>query len=72
MSAVYTAAELAERIGKTEHWVKRHASQLPHRRFGRSIRWTEEDVEQILAAARRRGEASELRPIGRRRSGSAA
>lgn len=45
--------ELADRIGKSgDYWTKAaRAKRVPHRRLGRSIRFTEDDVTAILAAA---------------------
>jgi hypothetical protein len=69
-----TAADVASRIGKTERWVKRHARELPHHRFGRTYVFSDQDVADILAAHRHAPEpaapADELRPVGRTRRAS--
>lgn len=45
-------AGLAEVLGKTaDYWTKAaRARRVPHHRIGRSIRFTQGDVDQILAA----------------------
>lgn len=52
-TATLTPDELAERIGKSgDYWTKAaRAKRVPHRRLGRSIRFTEDDVVAILEAA---------------------
>lgn len=49
-----TAAEVAQRLGKSsDYWSRRAARrEVPHTRIGRSVRWSEQDVADILAAAR--------------------
>lgn len=63
-------AEVADRIGKTERWVRSHAAELPHHRFGRTYRFSEDDLAAILAAHRHvpavpSAPSDELRPVGR-------
>ena len=56
----------AEQIGKSADWVYRHLADIPHRRIGRSIRFTERDLNDYLDAER----VAPLRMVttGRRRS----
>ena len=56
----------ADQIGKSTDWTYRHLSEIPHRRIGRSIRFTDKDLADYL-------EAERVRPMrmvttGRRRS----
>lgn len=46
-------ADLAERLGKSaDYWYRKAARrEVPHRRLGRTVRFTEEDVAAILDAA---------------------
>lgn len=70
-----TAAQLGERIGKSENWVKRHARNLPHHRFGKTYIFTDDDLAEILlSAARKPGSsksADEFAPVGGRNRKSA-
>ena len=50
---LYRAADIAEKLGKSEDWVydaARHR-RIPHRRIGHSIRFTDADLEAIITAA---------------------
>lgn len=56
----------ADQIGKSRDWTYRHLDEIPHRRIGRSIRFTDRDLADYL-------EAESVRPLrmvttGRRRS----
>lgn len=44
---------LAAILGKSaDYWTKEaRARRVPHRRIGRSIRFTQDDIDQIVAAA---------------------
>lgn len=67
------AKYVAEQIGKTTNWVKRHARELPHHRAGQTYYWTDEDVRELLDAQRVRPNAPRdggLRPITGRRAAS--
>lgn len=65
----YSFAEVADLIGKTENWVKRNAHRLPHHRFGQTYSFLDDDVTEILAAARVRSSGDDdMRPIPARRS----
>ncbi|MFW7414716.1 helix-turn-helix domain-containing protein [Demequina sp. SO4-18] len=46
--ATMTPAEFAERIGMKESWVRLHIKEIPHRRMGRFLRFTDADVEKFL------------------------
>lgn len=67
-------AYVANKIGKSENWVKRHAPQLPHHKFGRSYAFDDEDIAEIIEQAKVRpapriaSTDGELRPSGYRRS----
>lgn len=69
----HDAAFVAEQIGKTENWVKANAARLPHHRFGKTYVFTDDDIAEMLAGAKRRPDSpvtggDELTPIrGRRR-----
>jgi excisionase family DNA binding protein len=70
MSANLTPADVAAEIGKSERWVKRNARNLPHHKFGRTYRFSREDVAAIIAAHQHHPEteADTFRPISRRRA----
>lgn len=53
MSTVLTPAEVAERLGKSaDYWLRKASrKEVPHVRLGRSVRFTEEDVAEIVARA---------------------
>lgn len=53
MTALHTPEALAERLGKSEDYWKRAARrrEVPHVRLGRTIRFTDDDVAAIVAAA---------------------
>lgn len=50
MSLLHNAAWMAERLDRSEDWVRRAANrgELPHRRDGRRLRFTEADLEAYL------------------------
>lgn len=62
-----TTAEAAERLSVSPTFLKRAAAArtLPHTRVGRFVRWSEADLEQIVAAGACRPLVT---PIRRRRS----
>ena len=47
----YTAQEAADLLGSSYDWLTREArkGRLPHHRFGRVYRFTQDDVDAILA-----------------------
>jgi len=47
--AYMTPAEFAERIGMKEGWVRSHLDTIPHRRVGRFLRFTEDDLAAFVA-----------------------
>lgn len=51
-SATYSAAWFGAQIGKSADWVTRHLDDIPHRRIGRSPRFTERDLADYLDAER--------------------
>lgn len=53
MTATLTPADLASRLGKSpDYWLREaRAKRVPHRRIGRDIRFTEDDVDAILSAS---------------------
>jgi hypothetical protein len=59
-------AEVAARIGKTEWWVRRHAHELPHHRFGRTYQFTAEDIAEIMKLHEHRPDTTEAHPAGPR------
>lgn len=58
--ALHTVAEMAESLGVTERkivaWAKRY--NWPHERFGRELRFTDEQVRDILAKHGHRSSAT--------------
>lgn len=52
--ASHTPDYLAERLGVPRSWVMRHLHELPHQRPGRHVRFTDQQVDQILAMYERR------------------
>jgi len=56
----------AEQIGKGPDWVRRHLADIPHRKIGQSVRFTDADLAAYL-------DQTAVRPMrmattGRRRS----
>ena len=47
-----TPAEFGNRIDKSADWVLRNYKGIPHRRLGRSIRFTEQDLSDYLESRR--------------------
>ena len=64
----YTAAEAAEFLAWTETALKQAAVQrrVPHTRFGREVRFTKQDIADILAASRIPAEAPAAPPASAR------
>jgi excisionase family DNA binding protein len=64
---LYTPAEAAERLGKSgDFWARKARSrQVDHVRIGSSIRFTNEQIEAIIASATVRAEraAAKARPV---------
>lgn len=61
------AKYVANEIGKSENWVKRHARELPHHRAGQTYYWTDDDIRALHDQLRVRPEAPQdgaLRPVG--------
>lgn len=55
MSNPRTVAEAAAELGVSVSWLKKAvaARTVPHRRYGRTVRFEPEDIEAIRADARR-------------------
>lgn len=53
MADLHTPADVATRLGKSaNYWLRKaRRKEVPHRRIGQSVMFTEADVEQILAAS---------------------
>lgn len=51
--ALLSPAEVAARLGKSaDFWLRKaRRREVPHRRIGRTVAFTEADVESILAAS---------------------
>lgn len=64
-SVFHDATWMAERIGKSEDWVRRAANRgdIPHHRVSRSLCFTEEDLEEV-----KRLTAVPARSMGRSRT----
>jgi len=60
---LHPADYVAGYLGKSTKWVYRHIDDLPHRRVGRSIRFTDDDIRQIVenAAANPAGEPTKTK-----------
>lgn len=52
MTDLMTPAEFGDRILKSADWVIRNYRAIPHRKIGRSIRFTEADYLAYLEASR--------------------
>ena len=70
-----TYEQIADQIKMSVHYVKRHAHEWPHLRFGRAYRFSEAHLAEIKKmherAPRKRPALDPMRPIGhgaRRRS----
>ncbi len=48
----YDAAQAGDLIGQTENWMKTHAraGKIPFTRVGRQLRWTPQQLSEILRA----------------------
>ena len=73
VEANLTYDDIRRAINMSRRYVVRHAPEWPHRRFGRTYRFTEDDLRQIVAMHRKGPDvaespaAGELRPASRRR-----
>ncbi|KJS60671.1 helix-turn-helix domain-containing protein [Streptomyces rubellomurinus] len=47
MSPLLDYAGLAEVLGITESWLRRHIRELPHEKYGRAVRFSAENVAEI-------------------------
>jgi excisionase family DNA binding protein len=67
MQRPYTVAEAAKQIGVSEITVRRMvaARQIPHRRIGHRIMFTEADLEEFLEASKRPAETGGPPPDGK-------
>jgi excisionase family DNA binding protein len=54
MTPMYTIAEVAELTRMSEYWLREQCRQarVPHHRLGRSYRFTEFDLAQLLRESR--------------------
>lgn len=43
-----TPAQFAARVGMKESWVRQHVKDIPHRRVGRFLRFSEADLEAFI------------------------
>jgi len=77
----YDYVEAAVVTGIPERWLRENKSRLPHRQFGKAVRFTEADLEEIsdMSAVRPVSRAQpveippvllNLKPAGRARRGS--
>ena len=66
----YDARQVADKLGKSENWVKRNAHRLPHSRAGKTYFWTDEDLRALFAFLSHRPtqETDGLRPLTGRRA----
>jgi predicted DNA-binding transcriptional regulator AlpA len=51
---MHTYAEAAERIGMSESWLRKQGAKetVPLHRLGRSVHFSESDIQEILARAK--------------------
>jgi DNA-binding Lrp family transcriptional regulator len=66
-------SEAARRLGLPESWLRAHVRELPHRRLGRKVMFTVDDLDRIVALAAATPPppvtgVTSIRPSGRRRS----
>ncbi|MFF2651505.1 helix-turn-helix domain-containing protein [Streptomyces sp. NPDC058045] len=47
MTARYTYPEAANELRVTEDWLRRHIKQLPHSKKGRTVTFTDDDLDRI-------------------------
>ncbi|MFF3928621.1 helix-turn-helix domain-containing protein [Streptomyces hirsutus] len=52
--------EAAEELGVEESWLRRHIKELPHKKVGRSVYFTDADLERIDALHHREPTAGPL------------
>lgn len=68
--ALYDFAEAASRLGVKESWLRRRtgpSGSIPHRKLGNSVRFTDDDLAEIVESMRVTPiEAAATRPTGRR------
>lgn len=48
----FDRAEAARRLGVTESWLRAHKDEVPHLRIGRRVRFTQDCLDDFLAARR--------------------
>ena len=65
MSSPLTLRQMAERIGKSEKWIRRNRDAVPHHRFGRAYMFTPEDVAAFMAANQHIPTPREAAPVER-------
>ncbi len=53
---LHDTAWMGEQIGKSADWVRHNIAEIPHRRIGRTIRFTDQDLADYL-------ESQAVRPI---------
>lgn len=66
----FTVDQVATMTGMSELWLYRQCQlrKVPHHRFGRSVRFTREDLRALHQATAVTPEVQELRPAGRGRA----
>ncbi|MFE2109267.1 helix-turn-helix domain-containing protein [Kitasatospora sp. NPDC059463] len=47
LTAPLTYTQLAEYLAIEEGWLRRHIKRLPHQKYGRSVRFSADDIEAI-------------------------
>ena len=54
MTAMYTIAQVAELTQMSEYWLRQQCreARIPHHRLGRSYRFSESDLTQLLSESR--------------------
>ncbi|MFI8853625.1 helix-turn-helix domain-containing protein [Streptomyces sp. NPDC053499] len=47
MTISYDFTQAAAELGVSEKWLRKHSTRLPRTKFGRTVRFTEEDIARI-------------------------
>ena len=57
MTELHDSAWFAGKVGKTTDWVRHNLARIPHRKIGRSVAFTDDDLtaylEQVAVRPRR-------------------
>lgn len=56
MTTLHAPADLAKVLGKSTKWVERRQAQWPHLKVGRSVKFTDEHVAEVIKLLEQRPE----------------